>query len=122
MVPGGADGFHVTAFWPGGVDGAIPTIAPDTTPGQIFVSDNRWGLPMKAVVTIILIVGIMIFLGWITFQKSGERSTVTIETQQIEKDTKQVLQKGRQLSEDAGKKARKAIDETSKDSNSSKSE
>ncbi|MCC7422373.1 MAG: hypothetical protein IT428_19005 [Planctomycetaceae bacterium] len=67
---------------------------------------------MKAVIAIVLAIALMLFLGWMTVQKSGDRTTVTIETQKMKDDTEQALEKGRTAAEKAGRKTRAAIDQT----------
>lgn len=65
---------------------------------------------MKAVIAIVFAVALMLFLGWMTVQKSGDRATVTIETQKMKDDAEKALEKGRAITEEAGKKTRSAID------------
>lgn len=67
---------------------------------------------MKAVIAIVLAVALMFFLGWMTVQKSGDRATVTIETQKMKDDSEKALEKARAVSEGAGRKTREAIDKT----------
>ena len=60
---------------------------------------------MRAVLALIVLVLVLLVLGWITVRTNGNnQATVTVETQKIEKDTHQVIEKSEEALEAAGQK------------------
>jgi len=64
----------------------------------------------------LVIVGIvllgMAFLGWLSFSRTGERATISIETKEIKEDTEKAMEKGKELTEEAGRKTRSLLNES----------
>ncbi len=65
---------------------------------------------MKAVILLLVAVILMSWLGWLTFQKTNGQATVTLETEQIQKDTERAVEKGK----DVGGRLREKKDEVLK--------
>jgi hypothetical protein len=64
---------------------------------------------MRAVLVLIAIILILSLIGWITFHKSPEGPSVTVETEQIRNDTKDVVQSGANLLHKAGDEVQEAV-------------
>jgi hypothetical protein len=61
---------------------------------------------MRALIFLVAIVLLLAFAGWISFSAAPGRSSINLETQQIEQDTDRALQSGATLL----KKARDSVD------------
>lgn len=57
---------------------------------------------MRALLFIVAVVLILALLGWITFSSSPGKSSINIETQKIEQDTDQALEKSAEALQRAG--------------------
>jgi hypothetical protein len=57
---------------------------------------------MRSLIFIIAVVLILALLGWITFSSTPGKSSINIETQKIEQDTDQALEKGAEALQKAG--------------------
>ena len=71
---------------------------------------------MKAFVIVVLIVvvavAVMGWAGWLTFSQSPDRATINIDKREIKEDSDQLLRKGKELTDVAGKKTRDLIKDT----------
>lgn len=67
---------------------------------------------MKAALIIIALILCAALIGWITFDSTGDRASVNIETQEIKQDTKKAVKKGKDLIDDAKQEIRKDQKET----------
>ena len=56
---------------------------------------------MRAVIILVVVILAMIALGWLTFRGGGDRATMTIETQKMEQDAGQAIEKGREAVREA---------------------
>jgi len=54
----------------------------------------------------------MTLLGWLSFSQTGERATISIETKEIKEDTGKAMEKGKELTEEAGRKTRSLLNES----------
>jgi hypothetical protein len=59
---------------------------------------------MRALILLAAIVLVLALVGWITFRKGPEGPSVTIESEKIRQDTKQVMDSGAQMLHKAGDK------------------
>jgi Flp pilus assembly protein TadB len=66
---------------------------------------------MRAIIIVAVILLVMVALGWLSFRASQDRATMTIETQKIEQDTEQAVEKGREVWQDARKNLRDGRDQ-----------
>ena len=57
---------------------------------------------MKALLIILMVVVVMAMAGWISFSRSNESATITVNKPKIDHDTKQVVEKGNELLHNAG--------------------
>jgi uncharacterized protein YxeA len=55
---------------------------------------------MKTILVTVVLIVLAIAAGWLTFSKSRDKTTVTIETKEIKKDTKEAIQAGKEWLED----------------------
>lgn len=56
---------------------------------------------MRAIVFLVFGVLILALVGWISFSRDGERSSINLETQEIKEDTQKVMESGAELLEKA---------------------
>jgi hypothetical protein len=70
--------------------------------GNLTPSILRKEIAMRALFFLIAIVLVLALVGWISFSKSPGRSSINIETQQIQQDTNRALEKGSDLLHKAG--------------------
>jgi hypothetical protein len=66
---------------------------------------------MKAILILIVIGLILALIGWISFRKDDNGATMRIETDRIERDTGEAVDRGRELIEDARREIREERDE-----------
>lgn len=59
---------------------------------------------MRAIIVVLAIVQVCVLVGWISFSKGPDRSSINLETDEIRQDTKQVMQSGAELLHKAGDK------------------
>jgi Asp-tRNA(Asn)/Glu-tRNA(Gln) amidotransferase B subunit len=64
---------------------------------------------MKWLIAIVIAVILMALAGWLTFSKSGDRAAINVETRQIKEDAGKAVEKGKEFSEDAGRKGRELL-------------
>lgn len=64
---------------------------------------------MRALVVALAITLLLALVGWITFSWSGDRASVNVETDKIERDTSEMLERGKEAID----KARSEFDEDS---------
>ena len=67
------------------------------------------------VVVVIFAVSALIFGDWVSFSKDSDSASVTINTQEVKKDTKAVFQKGEKAVEDAADEIERATDSAVED-------
>lgn len=60
---------------------------------------------MRALIVLAVIVLVFALVGWISFSKGPERTSINIESDKIRQDTKQVMESGAQVLHRAGDKA-----------------
>jgi hypothetical protein len=61
---------------------------------------------MRALIIVIVVIVVLVLVGWITFSRGPDRTTINLETDKIERDTQSVLETGAQTLD----KAKRAID------------
>ena len=66
---------------------------------------------MKAVAIILIAVAAMALLGWITFSSSGDRPSVSVETEVIRRDVGKAAEATERAAEEAAAGGEKLIDE-----------
>jgi hypothetical protein len=59
---------------------------------------------MRALILLAAIVLILALVGWISFSKGPDRSSINIESDRIRQDTKQVMESGAEILHKAGDK------------------
>jgi hypothetical protein len=59
---------------------------------------------MRALIVVIALVLIFVLVGWITFSKGPDRSSINIESDRIRADTKDAMESGAKLFHKAGDK------------------
>lgn len=52
---------------------------------------------MKAILGLIILVLLAVLVGWITFSWTGDRASVNVETDEIERDTEEAVRSGREF-------------------------
>lgn len=57
---------------------------------------------MRALILLVVVILILAVVGWISFSKSQDRSSINLETQQIRQDTDRALESGSNLLREAG--------------------
>jgi hypothetical protein len=57
---------------------------------------------MRALIVLIVVILVLVLAGWISFSKSSDRSSINLETQQIQKDTDRAMESGSNLLRNAG--------------------
>lgn len=70
---------------------------------------------MRVILGLILVIGLMMFAGWLTVDRDGDSATATFNQQEAEKDTEEALQKGKELlqeTEQAIERTAEKIDDT----------
>ena len=65
---------------------------------------------MRALVFLALIVVVLALVGWISFSKGPERTSINIESDKIRQDTKQLMGSGAQMLHKAGDKVEAEAD------------
>jgi len=65
---------------------------------------------MKAILAIICIVLLGLLLGWFTFNRSENQTTITIKTEKIRQDGRQAIEEGKKVLGDKGQTEDKAAD------------
>jgi hypothetical protein len=65
---------------------------------------------MRGILFLILVVVILAVVGWISFNRDGDRASINLETQEIREDTQKALDSGAELLKKAGDKIDKAVD------------
>lgn len=68
---------------------------------------------MRALLLLIFVVLVLSLVGWLSFSRDADRSSINVETERIRSDTKEVMQSGAQLLQKAGERIE---DETARDS------
>jgi hypothetical protein len=63
---------------------------------------------MRAIVFLAFVVLILALIGWVSFSKDAERSSINLETQEIKEDTQKAMESGAQLLEKAGEQIDRA--------------
>jgi hypothetical protein len=66
------------------------------------VTSYKERLTMRALIFLVAIVLLLALAGWVTFTKEAGRSSINIETEQIEQDTDRALESGSNLLRKAG--------------------
>ena len=56
---------------------------------------------MRAIVFLAFVVLILALVGWVTFSKDSDRTSINLETHEIKDDTKKVMESGSNLIEKA---------------------
>jgi len=59
---------------------------------------------MRAIILLVVIVLVLALIGWISFSKGPDRSSINIESGRIRQDTKEVMESGAQMLHKAGDK------------------
>lgn len=59
---------------------------------------------MRALLLVLAVVLILALIGWISFSKGPERTSINLEKNKIREDTKQMMQSGAELLHKAGDK------------------
>ena len=57
---------------------------------------------MRALILLAAIVLVLMFIGWISFSKGPDRTSINIESDKIRQDTKQIMGSGAELLHKAG--------------------
>jgi hypothetical protein len=70
---------------------------------------------MRALIIAVLVVLVLVLVGWISFQYSGSRASVTLETERIEEDTERIIDEGREAVDDVRQRATELRDSESHD-------
>jgi len=65
---------------------------------------------MRVLLILVLLAIGMFSIGWMTYSKNSQQAAITIQTEKIKEDAERVIEKGKQVSEDAGRKAREKLD------------
>jgi hypothetical protein len=52
---------------------------------------------MRALILLVIVILALALAGWISFSKSPDRSSINLETQQIQQDTDRALESGSNL-------------------------
>ena len=68
---------------------------------------------MRAILIVAAVLLVMVALGWLSFRSNREKATLTIETQKIERDAEQAVDKGKELIREARENVRDETSETS---------
>jgi hypothetical protein len=76
---------------------------------------------MRAIVFLAFVVLILALIGWISFSKDAERSSINLETQEIKEDTQKAMDSGAQLLEKAGQRIERATTSEPEKQDASKS-
>ena len=63
---------------------------------------------MRAILILVFVVVILALVGWVTFSRDGDRTSINIETQEIKDDSRKMIESGKSFIE----KAEEKIDET----------
>ena len=58
---------------------------------------------MRALIIVIVVIVVLVLVGWITFSRGPDRTTINVETDKIERDTQSVLETGAQTLDKAKK-------------------
>ena len=66
---------------------------------------------MRAVLILVIIGLLMIFAGWLTIVKTGDQTSINIETRKIERDTERAIDRGRDALHDVERGGRRQPDE-----------
>lgn len=61
---------------------------------------------MRGVIVLLVIVVALALVGWITFGSDSGRSSINLETEEIRKDTSELMNKGSELLKDAEEEVR----------------
>ena len=65
---------------------------------------------MKLLIAIVAIILGMALLGWMSFDRSGDGASATVNTEKIQNDTQAAVEKGEELFDEAVGKGKKLID------------
>jgi outer membrane biosynthesis protein TonB len=57
---------------------------------------------MRALALAVLLVLVLVAVGWITFSRTADKASINVETQQIETDTQDAIDAGKDLAREAG--------------------
>jgi cytoskeletal protein RodZ len=68
---------------------------------------------MRALILLVVVILVLALAGWISFSKSPDRSSINLETQQIQQDTDRALESGSNLLREAGEAVDRANESTS---------
>jgi len=77
------------------------------------LSITSWSAPMRALVFLALVVIVLALVGWISFSKGPDRTSINIEANKIRQDTKQLMGSGGEMLHKAGDKVETAADRAS---------
>jgi hypothetical protein len=69
-----------------------------------------WRIPMRALLFLVLVVVVLALVGWISFSKGPDRTSINIESDKIRQDTKQLMGSGAQVLHKAGDKVEAEAD------------
>lgn len=59
---------------------------------------------MRAFLILVLVIALMAFAGWLTFQQSGNSASVTVETGKIERDARLAVRQGAEALDQAAER------------------
>jgi hypothetical protein len=65
---------------------------------------------MRGILILILVVVVLAVVGWISFNRDGDRASINLETQEIREDTQKAIDSGAELLKRAGEKIDKTVD------------
>ena len=57
---------------------------------------------MRGLIVLALVILLLVFVGWITFDRQPGRSSINLETEEIKEDTQEALDSGARLLENTG--------------------
>ena len=66
---------------------------------------------MRAILILIIIGLLMIFAGWLTIVKTGDQTSINIETRKIERATEQAIDRGRDAIQNVEHRGQRQPDE-----------
>lgn len=64
---------------------------------------------MRVAIILVCVVLVMVFLGWLTFGNTSGQASINIETQKIQNDTQQAVDKTGKVLQEVGKEGKEFL-------------
>lgn len=68
---------------------------------------------MRRLLIAVLLITLLVVVGWLSFQYDGRKASVNFDTQEMKRDTSELISKGEQAVDAAARKSKELVNEAS---------